>query len=553
VQIISDGNLSFRFPSLNYQFTGASQWVSLYSASQGLQQFSVQNAYGMTLGGELSIVNVTPGASSDLSGSYSLAVFDNTSEVNVDGKPLMYTTQVDLIINYNLVQFGTSCDLSSSFSHHADIGYDLSYTPSTFHDLFDYNAAPGADFGFFSNEDGCNLNPAYAHYEISFITKVTCYFYDQPYLFLDLAEDVEIKYDEWFGKWDKSITALPELNDTLDLFVLGIFDDLNFSINQPLPFDYEYKAPYSLSLVSGALQSAMADSLLAEPVIVQVFDNQGEPVKDARVWIEISGGGALTAESLLTDAEGKVSVNWTLGNNALDIQMLSIRVNLYDDSDIQGSPLQVNANISSCPPTSCGDVVSVTDIDGNVYPVVQIGDQCWMKENLRVTTFNDGTLIPNISDNQIWWDTSTPAWCYYENLSSNNSIYGKLYNWFTVGYGNLCPVGWHVPSRPEWTILNNYLGGYNVAGGKLKSEIGWDYPNVGATNESCFTALPGGINNYIFEQFDYIGVAGVWWSSWTIGAGAVDSWCSSLNHSSSNLNEDFLGMKSGLSVRCLKD
>lgn len=557
LEIVSDGNLSFTFPALNYQLTGASQWASLYSVSQGMQQFSVQHTYGLTLGGEMSISNASPGVSSDLTGSYSLAVYDNTSEVDVDGKPLMYTTQVDLIIDYNLVQWGTSCDLSTSFSNYADIGYDLSYTPSSFYDLFSYNGAPGADFSLFSNEDGCNLAPNYAHYEITFLTKVTSYFYDQPFLFLEIAEDVDVKYDQWFGQWDKTIEALPVLNDTLDLFVLGIFDDLNTSLQQPLPFDYEYKAPYELSLVSGALQSAMADSALAEPVIVQVLDNQGEPVKDARVWVEVSGGGTITAESLLTDAEGKFYVNWTLGNNAFDFQMLSIFVMLHDDSHIQGSPLEVYAILS----TACGGLTTITDLDGNEYPVIAIGNQCWTQTNLRTTHFSDQTEIPNVTDNLAWVNLTSPAWSYFENNELNNSIYGKLYNgWAVHDSLNLCPVGWHVPTLQDWGVLINTVGGWQTAGGALKTTTGWTSPNEGATNMSGFSALPGGHRHNVNGTFIGLGGLARFWGQ---GQAVVDQFglpavygptdelslyyfhSQAIPSTETNIN--------GLSVRCVKD
>lgn len=549
LEIVSDGNLSFTFPALNYQLTGASQWASLYSVSQGMQQFSVQHTYGMTLGGEMSISNATPGVSSDLTGSYSLAVYDNTSEVDVDGKPLMYTTQVDLIIDYNLVQLGTSCDLSTSFSNYADLGYDLSYTPSSFYDLFSYYGSPGADFSLFSNEDGCNLTPNDAHYEITFITKVTSYFYDQPFLFLDIAEDVDVKYNEWSGRWDKTITALPVLIDEVDLTVLGVVEAPNYSIQQPLPFDYEYKAPYELSLVSGALQSAMADSALAEPVIVQVLDNQGEPVNDAKVWVEVSGGGTITAESLLTDAEGKVYVNWTLGNNAFDFQMLSITVRLSDDSNIQGSPLEVYAILS----TACGDLTTVADVDDNVYPVIAIGNQCWTQTNLRTTHFSDQTEIPNVTDGPTWMGLNTPAWCVFNNDLGNGQTYGNLYNWYVASDSrNVCPVGWHVPSETDFYVLLDAVGGYPTAGGALKTVTGWMAPNTGATNASGFSALPAGTrSNMDAGAFYSQGVVTSYWTSWNYNE--FDGYILSLGFSWAEGLMTSHDKPRGASIRCVKD
>lgn len=118
-----------------------------------------------------------------------------------------------------------------------------------------------------------------------------------------------------------------------------------------------------------------------------------------------------------------------------------------------------------------------------------------MSENLKTTHYNDGSKIPIVTDSATWMGLSTGAYCYYKNDSlSNKATYGALYNWYAVNTAKLAPTGWHVPTDAEWTTLTNYLGGINVAGGKLK-EVGtahWSSPNTGATNESGFTALPSG-------------------------------------------------------------
>ena len=149
--------------------------------------------------------------------------------------------------------------------------------------------------------------------------------------------------------------------------------------------------------------------------------------------------------------------------------------------------------------TNNGDIVfnpnitygSITDIDGNTYKTVTIGTQTWMAENLKVTKYNDGIAIPNVTDNTAWRELTTGALCDYGNTPSNSETYGKLYNWHAVNTGKLCPTGWHVPSDAEWTELTDYLGGTSVAGDKLK-ETGsthWSNLRTGATNETGFTAL----------------------------------------------------------------
>jgi uncharacterized protein (TIGR02145 family) len=137
---------------------------------------------------------------------------------------------------------------------------------------------------------------------------------------------------------------------------------------------------------------------------------------------------------------------------------------------------------------------TVTDIDGNSYNVIAIGNQVWMKENLKTTKYKNNIGIQNITDNAAWSGLTTGAYCWYDNNITNKSIYGALYNWYTVNTGNLCPTGWHVPTDAEWTTLTTFLGGKDVAGSKLKEAgtVHWNSPNSYATNESGFTGIPGG-------------------------------------------------------------
>jgi uncharacterized protein (TIGR02145 family) len=151
----------------------------------------------------------------------------------------------------------------------------------------------------------------------------------------------------------------------------------------------------------------------------------------------------------------------------------------------------------------------VKDIDNNRYDIITIGTQTWMAENLKTTRYNDGSLIPLITDGTAWGTASpneAPGYCWYNapNESTNLIAYGALYNWYAInpstnGNKNVCPVGWHVPTDGEWDILRDHLdpaanGNTNIAGGKMK-EAGlahWITPNIGATNESGFAGLPGG-------------------------------------------------------------
>lgn len=193
----------------------------------------------------------------------------------------------------------------------------------------------------------------------------------------------------------------------------------------------------------------------------------------------------------------------------------------------------------------------VTDIDGNVYATIQIGTQTWMAQNLKTARYNDGTSIPNVTESS-QWISGAAAWCYYENNSDNDTIYGKLYNWAAVNTGKLCPNGWHIPTDAEWITLTTFLGGDGAAGGKLKSTLGWDSPNTGATNESGFSALPGGrrLSNEITSSFDSKFFTGYWWTSSINGS---FSWHRNITNSSSNSNRMNGLRQTGMSCRCIKD
>jgi uncharacterized protein (TIGR02145 family) len=194
---------------------------------------------------------------------------------------------------------------------------------------------------------------------------------------------------------------------------------------------------------------------------------------------------------------------------------------------------------------------TVTDADGNVYNTVTIGTQVWMLENLKVTKYNDGTTIPNVTDGSAWSNLSTPGFCWYNNDISYKNPYGALYNWYTVNTGKLAPVGWHVPTDAEWTTLITFLGGESVAADKLK-ETGtthWQITYAEVTNEVGFTALPGGAR-YIDARFVNIGSNGDWWSSTTDNT--TNAWKRNIYTAHGKVSRDNFEKQWGFSVRCIK-
>jgi len=197
---------------------------------------------------------------------------------------------------------------------------------------------------------------------------------------------------------------------------------------------------------------------------------------------------------------------------------------------------------------------TVTDIDGNVYHTVVIGDQTWMVENLKVTKLNDGVVIPQVLTASAWSTLTTPGLCYYNNdENSYKNVYGALYNWYAVNTGKLAPQGWHVATDADWTTLTTYLGGVDIAGGKMK-EAGlthWTPSNYGATNESGFTALPAGNRGSNNGTFDRIGDGTFWWTS--TAQTDVYSYFRSIGYSSAGVGKSGSQKMNGLSVRCVKN
>ena len=200
---------------------------------------------------------------------------------------------------------------------------------------------------------------------------------------------------------------------------------------------------------------------------------------------------------------------------------------------------------------------NLIDVDNNTYKTVTIGTQEWMAENLKVSKYNDGTEIPNITDNTQWKNLRSGAWANYNNAAAKNAKYGKLYNWYAVskttnGNKNVCPTGWHVPTDAEWIVLTDYLGGRSIAGGKMK-EVGttsWNSPNTNSTNTSLFTGLPGG-DRYYSGDYNNIGSDGYWWSSSEYDTS--DAWYRALGNFSGDAYSYNNSKKIGLSVRCLRD
>lgn len=195
----------------------------------------------------------------------------------------------------------------------------------------------------------------------------------------------------------------------------------------------------------------------------------------------------------------------------------------------------------------------VMDICNNTYPSIIINGQEWTQKNLDVCKYRNGDIIPQVNDKTQWRNLTTGAWCYYLD---GDSKYGKLYNWYAVNDSRgLAPQGWHVPSDSEWTILSDYLGGADFAGGKLKESgfVNWNKPNAGATNESGFLAIatPLRYGDGTFTSMDEEKNSAFFWSS--TKNDNLTAIYYRLFYGFERFDRSTYGLNSGWSVRCIKN
>jgi uncharacterized protein (TIGR02145 family) len=212
---------------------------------------------------------------------------------------------------------------------------------------------------------------------------------------------------------------------------------------------------------------------------------------------------------------------------------------------------------------------AVADVDGNVYKTIDIGSQTWMAENLRTTRYNDLTEIPLVTGDSAWSSLQTPGYCWYENNEEVfKNIYGAYYNWYTVQTGRLCPSGWHVPTDGEWKVLEMALGmtqaqadatGWRGTSEAVKIKeagtMNW-YPvgNINGTNETGFTALPGGERLFYYTYYTYMneGSLASWWTSTAIWEWS-GAYYRSIERGYWKINRFPSFQYQGLNVRCIKD
>ena len=210
----------------------------------------------------------------------------------------------------------------------------------------------------------------------------------------------------------------------------------------------------------------------------------------------------------------------------------------------------------------------LTDIEGNIYETVVINGQCWTKSNANLITYSDGTTIPQVTDQNQWENLTTGAWCFLLNNPSNGGTYGRLYNWYAImgihdndpntPNKEFAPDGWRIPNFDDWSDLVEGLGGNDIAGGKLKSNSSlWASPNIGATNESDFSALPAGNRT---SQFWHWGLQTSFWSQTEVDPplteNSSDAYWINLSSNSEGIGfgpGDSFGLTPGFSIRFIRE
>jgi len=278
--------------------------------------------------------------------------------------------------------------------------------------------------------------------------------------------------------------------------------------------------------------------------------NGGSEIKNYLVQFKLSSSETWTIHSTVNSTATTTNVTNLQNGISYDFRIAAV-------NDI-GTGVFSNVVKRTSNLDNCG--IEINDVDGNIYTTVLIGNQCWFKKNLNTSRFRNGGLIRNIVNNSDWESNKTGAWSYYNNNEVNNAVYGKLYNWYTTLGDSLCPIGWHVPTDVEWTILSSYLG---ISGGNKLKSIGttyWNSPNTGATNESGFSALGGGVRGSEGGFYDLKGSANFWSSTESmkyfgnIYAPGLSVWVRaiSFNHGEF-MRHDASFKPGGLSIRCLKN
>lgn len=535
--LAQNGPLTLTLESGSIGMTGDWHGDIEYSLLNGLDYF-----YYGTENGLLDVnFNLNLNASQEIGlfeGSTHFASFERNYLVLASGLPVIVTLEADLTANYS-VELSAGLDYQFNYSGYLALNTGITYSNGEWSSNFDLDPSHNLSMPSPTAQVQASFN-------FSVVPKLRMRIYSVVVTYINPSAHLDVigSLASTGIDWDLTAESYAGIEMGLSLELLGANLPIYESVTGESPHVEVYKTPYSIGVLSGNNQIGSPGELLPEPIKFRVEDQWGFPQQNVFVYLEIeSGNGTLSGDTLVTDENGECEVLWTLDSENTTLHEFT--ASSFDGSSeyLYSSPVVVSATAFICGSSF------IDSRDGQSYSTVSIGDQCWFAENLRYSG-----NIPEVFD-QVAWDwnspSTEPAWCYYDNDSTYDAVYGKLYNWFMVNSDSLCPSGWHVPSLSDWEELNQFLGGDGVAGGKLKSTTGWLTPNTGATNESGFTALPGGSRCGGPNGFAWGGVMGYWWSTTLSSDYGVRGRLLAFDDDSTYLFDSYF--RCGNSVRCIKD
>jgi len=375
-----------------------------------------------------------------------------------------------------------------------------------------------------------------------------------------------------------STSQNPTINDnhTTDGSGMGTFTSYLTGLSENTAYYVRAYATNSVGTAYGNQHSLTTGQTITTPIvntspvtgITQNSATSGGDVTD-------DGGANLTSRGVCwsTSQNPTISNNHTVDGSGMGTftsyltglsENTTYYVKAYATNSI-GTAYGDEINFTTLSNEDCPPIIS--DIDGNFYKTIEIGNQCWMSENLRTTTYQNGILIPNVTNENEWSNLTSGAFVFYDNDTTWKNLYGALYNWHAgVNPNGLCPSGWHVPTDVEWTLLNDFIGGTGSPNGnrlrscrQINSPLGdtcntIDHPRWNSDNDNWgtddygFSGLPG---STAFDNQFPPGFMGFWWSS--IEDGYDLCWRQTLiwNNGSTGLSK--AGKQNGLSIRCLRN